>query len=177
MVNQFPRVNEVWQRVPRFPQFQINNYGDIQDEEGYLLERSYPGINGDEVDVHLISFERSFRGPVWFLMLNAFFEGNLNGVQFRYIDGDPVNLHLDNLIPIYEHPREGWIPIAWEENLDGKRVLDRRKKLNRVQIIETGEVFNSVSECAFAIKGISTSIYSCLRGTAKKHKGYTFRLI
>lgn len=44
----------------------------------------------------------------------------------------------------------------------------------RVKIVETGEIFNSMAECADHIGGFKSAISSCLRGKTHTHKGYHF---
>jgi len=45
----------------------------------------------------------------------------------------------------------------------------------KVQIVETGDVFRSVRDCAKYINGDYGSIYACLRGDRNEHRGLTFR--
>lgn len=45
----------------------------------------------------------------------------------------------------------------------------------RVQIIETGEIFNSLHDCAKQINGRVSNIIGCLKGRQKTHRGYHFK--
>ena len=45
---------------------------------------------------------------------------------------------------------------------------------HRVRVIETGEVYDSVQECAEAIGGNIHHIYHVIAGTRESHKGHTF---
>ena len=44
-------------------------------------------------------------------------------------------------------------------------------------MIETGEEFNSLTECANHIGGFKTAISACLLGKVKSHLGYHFEEI
>lgn len=44
----------------------------------------------------------------------------------------------------------------------------------RIQIVETGEVFRTVRDCARYLKTQPSSIYKVLRGERDSHLGYTF---
>ena len=47
----------------------------------------------------------------------------------------------------------------------------------RVKIIETGEVFDSLTDCAKHIKGFKAAVSACLHGKVKSHMGYHFEEI
>lgn len=47
----------------------------------------------------------------------------------------------------------------------------------RVQIVETGEVFNSITDCAEYINGSAGTIHHVLTGQRNTHKGYHFELV
>ena len=50
-------------------------------------------------------------------------------------------------------------------------------KAQKVMVIQTGVVYDSVRECAKAIGGDYGSIYACLNGNRKTHKEYTFKYV
>lgn len=47
----------------------------------------------------------------------------------------------------------------------------------RVQIVETGEIFNSITDCAEYINGSAGTIHHVLNGHRKTHKGYRFERV
>lgn len=47
----------------------------------------------------------------------------------------------------------------------------------RVEIVETGERFNSITDCARHINGSAGTIHHVLNGERKSHKGYRFKTI
>lgn len=64
-------------------------------------------------------------------------------------------------------------------NYDISRFEYRGRKGIKVEIVETGEIFNSISECAKSIGGSPGTIHDILRGKRNRtsHKGYHFKLI
>jgi hypothetical protein len=44
----------------------------------------------------------------------------------------------------------------------------------KVRIVETGEVFRTVRDCASYINGDYSSIYAVLRGHRDSHRGFTY---
>lgn len=64
-------------------------------------------------------------------------------------------------------------------NYDISRKEYRGRKGRAVQIVETGETFNSISECADAIGGSAGSICEILRGHNRRstHMGYHFEYV
>lgn len=47
----------------------------------------------------------------------------------------------------------------------------------KIRIVETGKVYNSITECAKAIKGTVPGICSCMSGRQEKHRGYHFEYV
>lgn len=47
----------------------------------------------------------------------------------------------------------------------------------KIMIVETGEIFNSASECARAIGGSVSGIHDCKSGRQRKHRGYHFEFL
>ena len=47
----------------------------------------------------------------------------------------------------------------------------------KVKVVETGEVFNTVFQCAKAINGNDADILRCINGKRKTHKGYHFEKV
>ena len=61
-------------------------------------------------------------------------------------------------------------------NYDVSRKEYRGRKGTKVRVVETGEVYDSISDCANSIKGSSGTIYDILNGKRNRHthKGLHF---
>lgn len=64
-------------------------------------------------------------------------------------------------------------------NYDICRTEYRGRHGKKVQIVETGEIFNSITECAKAINGSPGTIHDILYGKRNRltHKGLHFKLL
>lgn len=168
---------EMWTRVMYFPGFQISSRGNIRSLEEHQIELWIDDKH--QPCAKFEYFDSTTYAPIWRHMLHNWYEGNTDDVWFEYLDGDVGNLDLDNLIPVYMDVNGDIKEISWRPAPHGLRILDRRMKKmgHKVEIIETGDVFDSVDECAQAIGGYRNLIYKCLKGTAHTHMGYTFKYV
>jgi hypothetical protein len=69
----------------------------------------------------------------------------------------------------------GEVPDNYVENIFRTRV--QPGNVRPVRIVETGEVFESLAQCARWIGGSSMTISRCLSGKRKTHLGFTFEYI
>jgi len=166
---------EEWVSMVRFQGYMISTYGNVIDWKGNPVD---PYFNDrDVLCIKVSRYEWSYDGPLWQQMLRHFWGGNRVGIEFRYEDNDPTNLHIDNLTPMYREDDGILRPVKWRIDAAGNRVIDRRLGSQSVKIRETGDVFPTVREAAEAIGGVPTQIYAVLRGRAKTHRGFTFELV
>lgn len=87
------------------------------------------------------------------------------GEQVNHIDGDKRNNRLDNL---------EW--CTGTENMRHAYKHGLHPKVVAVKCAETGDVFSSVSEAARAVNGKTSSVWRCINGKRKTHRGYHFVL-
>ena len=59
----------------------------------------------------------------------------------------------------------------------GKKNPNGGRKGQQIRIIETGEIYESISKCADTIGGRSKSISDAINGWSKTHKGFHFERI
>jgi len=164
--------DEFWTHLSKYPGHWLSSYGRIKNSDDELLELY---VNEDGwPSVHLEVWEWSFDGPVAWLMFWTLFVGNKEQCRVNFHDGDPMNTRLDNLKIEYLDSEGGWQTVSTKKLSSGLLMLDRRVG-KRIQIIETGEMFESVQACAEAIGGSATNIWGYFRGVTKSVKGYTFR--
>lgn len=166
---------EIWVAMARFQGYQISSYGNVLDWKGNTVEPYYN--DKDVLCIHVSRYEWSYDGPLWQQMLRHFWGGNRVGIEFRYEDNDPTNLHVDNLTPMFRDEEGNLKPVKWRIDAQGNRVIDRRLGMQSVKIVETGDVFSTVKEAAEAIGGVPTQIYAVIRGRAKTHRGFTFEFV
>ena len=155
---------EYWSDMDRFPNHQISTYGRVRNKRtGYILKPfadryGYLRLSIGSVDnvyIHRLVCE-TFHGLP-----------NDPDDQVNHIDCDRQNNHVDNLewCTASENIRWG----ISHGNLNPMKGLDRAREVNKkaVRIIETGNVFNSVKECAEYFGVNPNRVSRCLVGSRK----------
>jgi len=109
---------EIWHPLPGFQGYSVSSRGWVTDPSGELVQ---PWDKGKGILwIAIKSEETSYRGPVWKLIMYAFFEGDYRDVTVDYKDGDSYNLALENLlfsVYIRNVKAECWLkPVAAGNN-------------------------------------------------------------
>ena len=97
------------------------------------------------------------------LIAEAFIPNPEHKEQVNHIDGVKTNNNIDNL---------EW--NTCQENIIHSHKMGLCSTERKVRIVETGEVFDSLTACAKAINGSHADISRCLYKKTKTHKGYHF---
>lgn len=103
------------------------------------------------------------------LVAETYIPNPCNKEEVNHIDGDKLNNNVWNL---------EW--CTRDENMEHalEHGLRHYGYNTPVRIVETGEVFNSIRECAEHINGDSANICQCLSGKRyKTHKGFHFEYV
>lgn len=158
---------EYWVEVEAFPRYAVSNHGQVAIQKTGWVLRPYRMGRG-YYSVGLWRHNQCTKFLVHRLVANAFI-GDIDGFQINHIDGIKTNNVVWNLEIVTQ-----------TENMRHARGLGLFDSANlthalRVEIVETGEVFESVSACARAIGGRPSTISKLLSGVGRKHLGYTFR--
>lgn len=131
---------------------------------GKLLEGEY--VRGyrrvvlcDEHGHHPVTVHR--------LVADAFYDGSHDGLEVNHIDGNKSNNFIANL---------EWCTSS-ENRKHAFQTGLQRAYSKQIRIIETGEVFDSITDCAKRINGDFRNISACLHGRQKSHRGYHFEIV
>lgn len=99
------------------------------------------------------------------LVAEQYINGGDSELTVNHRDGNKHNNRPDNL---------EWATYSENELHAHRMGLKHGPNRRPVRVVESGEVFPSIRECARAIGGDDTNIGRCLRGHFKSYRGLTF---
>jgi hypothetical protein len=155
---------EEWRAIADFPNYEISNYGRVINSRGNVLAIQFNEYNG-YYQVRLWRNNKGYSNTIHRLVANAFLKIIPGSNDVNHLDGDKSNNFRHNL--------------EWATRSENQ-LHAFRNGLNRtvpVRCIETGEIFNSVTECAKHLNLGRTSVSNCLYGYRQSVYGYTFELV
>lgn len=157
---------EYWRVIPSFPVYSASNYGRIRNDGTGRIMHTYPNTRG-YLALTLRRDNKQVPQMVHRLVAEAFLGGPHPDLDVNHIDGNKVNNYIENL---------EW--CTREENVrhavrTGLRKGPRRR---RVRIVETGDEFESLRECARHLGVDVSSISQSLRHSGV-YRGYHLELI
>lgn len=162
---------EIWEQIERYPEYEASTRGHIYSIKSGVILKPFL-TNSGYLQVKLWHDGRHVHEYIHRLVAETFLHNYNGSLQVNHIDGDKLNNCVDNL---------EW--VTHKENI--RHAIDsglftpyklppHPHEGKRVKIVETGEVFESLTECANYIGGFKTAISACLLGKVKTHKGYHF---
>lgn len=156
-------LNELWAAIEGTTYYSVSDLGRVRNDRTGLILKPQRTPSGYAI-VRIARHGRVVNCKIHRLVTEAFITQTQNYDEVNHIDGDKLNNEVENLEWI---SRKGNVQHMYDEGLRKKR---------GVRIIETGETFSSLAECAEAINGFASAIGSVLdgRGRAKRHRGYSF---
>lgn len=167
-------MKEIWKKVKEFPEYEVSNTGKVRswktvskygapcmlkpgtDKNGYLYVVLRKNGKANNMLVHR-------------LVAIAFIDNKNNKPVVNHIDGNKKNNCVNNL---------EWCTVkennihAWKTGLQKPHGPEKP-----IRIIETGEIFKSLTDCAKHINGNPACINLCCNGKRQHHRGYTFEMV
>ena len=173
-------MNSTWTKINGYDNYSISTNGQIRNDITGKIKairvnrRGYP-----IVDLYLDGNRQTER--IHRLVASTYISNPDNKPQINHIDGNKRNNDISNLE--WCTASENMIH-AFENGLSkpsrgmlGKRNPNGGRPGKPVRIIETGEVFSSITECEKAINGDNRHICDCLSGRQNTHRGYHFEYV
>ena len=159
---------EIWKDIEGFPGYQVSNQGRVKNKKtGHVLK---PQINNRSgyYQVSLSVGGKSHTVYIHHLVASGFLGKRPNGYDIDHNDTNKLNNKASNL----EY-------CTRSENISRTYKTGSNPYTTQVEIIETGEVFSSISECAKAINGDPELIRQCLnpKYSRYRHNGYHFKVV
>lgn len=171
-------VEEEWRMVSGHPGLRISSEGRVgvqKHDDLVVVPTEVDPISGLLV-VYVDDHPVWYKGTVVDLLVKGFYSGMTKEIKIEYKDRDPTNVTLDNCqLWAFVKDSRGWTRIYYRMD-GGKRRIDRRVG-GLVEVIETGQVYTSVTEAAKAVGGQRSNVSACLAGRLNHHRGYTFRWV
>lgn len=157
-----------WKEHPYRPDIYISSNGDVaKNIRGNIVLKEQYQLNSGYLTVSIEDYRTRRNKNSNYLVHRLVAETyipNPHDLDFvNHIDGDKTNNRVSNL--------------EWCSRSDNMRHAydSGLYPTDKVMLVETGEVFNSASDCARAIGGTVSGIHDCKTGRQHAHRGYHFK--
>ena len=167
--------DEYWKDIEGFPGYQVSSEGRIRSfwNNAHNITNEPNIITGVKdkdgyIRVHLHVDTKSKIVSLHRLIAKAFIPNPDNKPQVNHINGIKDDNRVKNL---------EWCTLSENRQHAYDTGLQNPPGEQPVKIIETGEVFKSISECARQINGHESGIRKCLYGERHTHKGLHFEYV
>lgn len=155
---------ERWLPVKGFSNYEVSSNGKIRNvKTGRILKTTINDRGYEQVCLHEKNVQSAKR--VHRLVADAFFDGDHTGRDVNHIDGNKTNNFIGNL---------EW--CSRKENIAHAYQTGLKEEPTRVKVrvVETGVIYDSLSDCSKALGADRCQIHRCLTGKEKTCKGYHF---
>lgn len=155
---------EEWRKSKQFPKYEASSEGRIRNSKTGRILKTQINDHGYE-RLTLRRDKKQHSASVHRIIADAFYDIDGSDLEVNHIDGNKLNNRIDNL----EY-------CTRSANTLHALKMKLRTPPNQIgiKVVETGEVYNSVRECARSIDCDPATIRSRLRGYNKPYKGYHF---
>lgn len=163
---------EIWRPIRDFSTYAVSNYGRVRNiRTGRIMNLT--GTQTGYLQVCLRKDGRYYVKRIHRLVACEFLSHEYDDLEFdeldvNHIDGNKKNNYVDNL---------EWCTRS-ENTYHALRLgLRHPPRMMRVMVIETGEIFNSIRECARSTGCNQAEIGHYLRGHRSHVKGLHFERV
>lgn len=153
--------DERWGPIRGFPNYKISDYGRVKNIKTDRILKTSINDKGYEV-VCLSRGGKQFIKKIHIMVAEAFVEKYYDDLEVTHIDFDLTHNHYSNL--------------EWRRRRDIRRRHRRRNvRSSRIRVLETGNIYESVTEASAYLNMSRSSISKCLNNPwCSNRKGYHF---
>lgn len=153
---------ELWRDWPQDPRIKVSNKGNVVSYKRgvpYPLKVSHSNSGYQRVGAS--------RSPQYVhrMVAETWIDNPNHYEEVNHINGDKDDNRVENL---------EWVTPSQNMRHAGRTGL---MKSTPIRIVDTGEVFESIGECARRIGGSQGTISDCLAGKHSTHHGYHFEYV
>lgn len=162
-------MREKWVKTKRNPHYEVNEDGYVRNSRNNYVLTNSPNNNG----YMTVSLGKRMPGQlVHVLVAEAFVPGYKPGFDVDHKNGKKYDNRAENL---QWSTRSENVKRAFEMGLAKPHRSDNAGVPPRkVKIVETGEIFSSIADCARAIGGSAGAICQCINEKKNKYRGMHF---
>lgn len=174
-------MNDEFRKVVDNNNYSISNNGKLLNKKG--KEKALINTEDGYLKANLYMNGKSSSKRIHRLVAEAFIPNPENKPDVNHKDGNKHNNSVDNLEWVnksenMQHAyRTGLAKPHATYGMLGHKNPNAGRKGHKVMIIETGEIFDSIKDCAIAINGSDRAICECLYGRQHSHRGYHFERV
>lgn len=174
-------MNKEFTEIEGYPKYGVSRDGRIVNSRNH--EKALQNSRDGYIVVNLYCNGKESKKRVHRLVAETYIPNPDNKPDVNHKDGNKHNNSVSNLE--WTTKSENMIH-AYQTGLNkphasygmlGHKNPNGGRKGNKVRIVETGESFESIIDCATAIGGSDRCICDCLNGRQNTHKGYHFERI
>lgn len=162
--------DERWAPIRGFPNYEISDYGRVRNIKTDRILKTSINDKGYEV-VCLSRSGRQFIKKIHIMVAEAFVEKYYDDTYSTHRDYNRLNNYYDNL----EWRRLDDIQQKSQRRYKRVRTKRRYDIMKPLRVVETGEVFDSISDASEALGMSASSISKCLNYPYyRNRRGYHF---